>query len=455
MGEQGEATQHRRLSRRRSRRRRRLRRRLAIAAAVFAAALILVAAGRWVLPPLIEAFEGATARSLVVLPLRGGDDATDALVEDVTAELALRSGALVIASGSAFAYAGALIDPDRIASELGVRYALLGSASKAGEQIELELQLIEADGGQRLWYHRFRVGPAELPALRTAITAPVARALGMNEPPTSARLAGREPPHEAEAAALVVRAAASARGAARRERNAQALRLYEAAAALDPESAAALIGATRALLVILINPWGGEPDRSLLLARAEHTLSRALAQAPYDSEAQALRGRLLRLKGQSELAVTALEAVTAADANAATAWAELGRAQIDLGLAQDAVAHLRQALRLSPRDPELGLWQLWLGQAALHTGDAATARDWLQRALATRPDDAGPLPWLAIAEAWLGHDGDARQALDRYRRSRPLPTASSFDAGYPRSNKAVVAQREPMLAALRRLGLPE
>ena len=94
--------------------------------------------------------------SLVVLPFEnlGGDAADNYLVEgitdDLTGDLSHIPGAFVIARASAYSYRGKAVDIRQIGRELGVRYAVQGSARRAGPMLRVNAQLISAESGAHL-----------------------------------------------------------------------------------------------------------------------------------------------------------------------------------------------------------------------------------------------------------------------------------------------------------------
>ena len=77
------------------------------------------------------------------------------MVEDITVALGRWSWLFVIASSSAFAYKGRLVDVRQVGVELGVRYVLTGSVRKAGRPVRITVQLSDASDGVQIWAHRF------------------------------------------------------------------------------------------------------------------------------------------------------------------------------------------------------------------------------------------------------------------------------------------------------------
>jgi TolB-like protein len=79
----------------------------------------------------------------------------DGIVEEIITALSRIRWLFVIARNSSFTYKGQGIDVKQVAHELGVRYVLQGSVRKAGSQIRIAGQLIDAATGGHIWAHRF------------------------------------------------------------------------------------------------------------------------------------------------------------------------------------------------------------------------------------------------------------------------------------------------------------
>ena len=84
------------------------------------------------------------------------------------------------------------------------------------------------------------------------------------------------------------------------------------------------------------------------------------------------------------------------------AHAEIGAAKVLLGQAEDAEAHVQEALRLSPRDPLVYLWCMYAGWAKLYLGEEEEALAWLRRSIETNRNLPLSRFFLAAALARLG-----------------------------------------------------
>ena len=120
--------------------------------------------------------------SIAVLPFTnmGGDTEdvfVDGLTEDLITDLSRNDGLFVIARHSTFAYKGKSIDIRVVARELGVRYVLEGSARRAGGRVRINVQLIDAAGGDHLWADRFDRDLEDIFAVQDEVTSRIVEAL--------------------------------------------------------------------------------------------------------------------------------------------------------------------------------------------------------------------------------------------------------------------------------------
>src|SRR5262245_56909169 len=80
---------------------------------------------------------------------------SDGITEDLTADLSKVSSLFVIARTSAFVYKSKAVKVQEVGREMGVGYVLEGSVRKAGTQIRITAQLIDATTGFHLWTERY------------------------------------------------------------------------------------------------------------------------------------------------------------------------------------------------------------------------------------------------------------------------------------------------------------
>ena len=123
--------------------------------------------------------------SIVVLPFTNlsSDPAqqyfADGITEDLTTDLSRLADMFVISRNTAFTYRNKPVDTKQIGRELGVRYVLEGSVRRAGNQVRVNAQLIDAETDAHLWAERFNGDTRDLFALQDEITSRIAIALNL------------------------------------------------------------------------------------------------------------------------------------------------------------------------------------------------------------------------------------------------------------------------------------
>ncbi|TIQ02471.1 MAG: guanylyl cyclase, partial [Mesorhizobium sp.] len=124
--------------------------------------------------------------SVAVLPFTnissdaGQEHFADGMTDDLITDLSKVSGLFVIARNSTFVYRGKPVKISQVAEELGVRYVLEGSVRRAGEQVRVNAQLIDALTGGHVWADRFDGNVADIFAVQDVFVAKIVEALKVN-----------------------------------------------------------------------------------------------------------------------------------------------------------------------------------------------------------------------------------------------------------------------------------
>jgi TolB-like protein len=103
----------------------------------------------------------------------------DGLVEDLITDLSKVSGLCVIARNSTFFYKGKQVMVRQVSEELGVRYVLEGSVRRAGDQVRINCQLIDAATGGHLWSERYDGSMSDIFGLQDKINQKIVAALAV------------------------------------------------------------------------------------------------------------------------------------------------------------------------------------------------------------------------------------------------------------------------------------
>jgi tetratricopeptide (TPR) repeat protein len=235
---------------------------------------------------------------------------------------------------------------------------------------------------------------------------------------------------------------------------AEARRLFERALALDPANISGLLGIAFTDLSIALSFLAD--DRAARFAAAEAAAIKALSLAPENATAHLTLGAVQTYTNRAAQGVRQCERALELDRNLAIAHASIGNGKIQLGQAEEAEAHIQEALRLSPRDTYAYIWCFMAGSAKLRLGREEEAVAWLRRSIETNRSFPGSHFVLAAALARLGRLPEARFEAQAGLAISPTFTISRFRAGASGDDKpAWIAGYERIIDGLRKAGVPE
>ena len=379
--------------------------------------------------PMLGALKGPAIAVLPFVNLSGDPKLeyfSDGLTEDIMTELSRARDLRVLARNTTFQYKGKSVDVWKLGRELKVRYVLEGSVRRAGDDLRVSAQLIDAETGAHIWADKFDRKMADVFLLTDEvvgqIVAKIAGGYGVIEY-TEAKSAARKSPEQIQAYDLVLRA-----------RHAMALETHESyrsakeslgqAIALDPENALTL--RELAWLAVTGTIFGLEPTpvppqeiaaqaakavkldpadaRAHMVAayayffnkqsdRFERETQQAMALAPYDAEILATLAYMIATSGDWQRGADLANKANALNPDAARGWYEA-----TLYLAYYIMGDYERALKVIRQTP-------------------------FQQAFVTSLD------YLPI----LGQLGLKSEALEKWKRlleERPGWTSESFDNWY-------------------------
>jgi TolB-like protein/class 3 adenylate cyclase len=440
------------------------------------AVLLTIAVGLWWLrpsmkaPPAIVAAPGlekpaaplaARRLSIVVLPFANltGDPGqqyfADGVTEDLTTDLSRIADSFVISRNTAFTYKDKPVDTKQIGQDLGVRYVLEGSVQRSDQRVRVNAQLIDAETDAHVWAERFERDFGDLFALQDDVISRLA--VAFNIAVTTAEAA--RPTANPDALDCILR------GRAAWNNKAEAIGWFERALAIDPHSieakswlALALVG--RALTDRLFDSAATAGDRT----RAEALAAEVLSASPNNAIAHSVKGQLLRAAGRIEEAIPEFEAAIAYYRNSPANIAILGQCKLLTGALDEVIPAEEQAIRLSPRDPQIYNWYTWAGQSLLLQSRIDEAIVWLEKARGANP--AYPAAHTVLAAAYA-LKGDGERAAAELTEARKLVRDDHltsiahvrafgyFGAGYWGVPKVQALFEATLFAGLRKAGMPE
>jgi adenylate cyclase len=166
---------------------------------------------------------------------------SDGITEDITADLSKISSLFVIARTSAFAYKGKAVKVQEVGREMGVGYVLEGSARRAGTQVRITAQLIDATTGFHLWTERYDRPLRDLFAVQDEVVQKIVTTLKLQLTLWEQGYLVRKTTENLEAYDAYLRGTELFYSYTK-ETNVRAWQMYEQAIDLDPTYAAAYAG---------------------------------------------------------------------------------------------------------------------------------------------------------------------------------------------------------------------
>jgi serine/threonine protein kinase len=346
---------------------------------------------------------------LVVLPFRAlrTDPDTDflafSLPDAIATSLSGISSLVVRSSSVAARFAGDAPDLKAVATEADVDRIVMGTLVRAGEQLRVSAQLVDAPGGTLVAAHTVQASLGDLFALQDDLARRIvdALALPLGGVPTSP---APDAPRSPQAYELYLRANELARTY---EHLAEARDVYQKAIELDPGFAPAWAHLGRCYRVIgkFIE---NAPDSE---ARAEEAFRRALELNPRLTVAHKFYANLEADIGQSQRAMVRLIEEARRHGNDAELFAGLVHACRYCGLLDDSILASAEARRLDPNVPTS------VEQTILMTSDIDRLMS-----LPAPPLQSGADPGIrVIALGLAGRRDEARQALLAMRLTSAIP----------------------------------
>ena len=423
---------------------------------VLALALGYFALDKFVLSPQRQADELATAteeahlegrtealvesygdHSIAVLPFvdmsQEGDQEyfSDGIAEELLNLLAKIPELRVISRSSAFSYKGKDFKLGVVARELNVANILEGSVRKAGNQVRVTAQLIEARSDTHLWSETYDRPLDNIFAIQDDIAANIVTQLKVE-------LLGKTPTvQETDLAAYSLFLEGRYQ---RRQNSADSLeksqKLLEQVLAIDPD----YLPAMDDLITVYINQAhtgersfdeGYELARKLTLKglaidpdfgrlyiqlgwieaffdgdmeAAARSYERGLALAPTNTTSMGDAATFLFILGRLDEAIALGDYMNTRDPIHPVGLINQGNVLLTARRYEEAIANLRKALSLSPG---YGGAQFYLGTALLEAGDPETALVEIEK----ESSDGFRLTGLAIVHYALGNTQEADEAL--------------------------------------------
>jgi TolB-like protein/class 3 adenylate cyclase/Flp pilus assembly protein TadD/rhodanese-related sulfurtransferase len=337
---------------------------------------------------------------------------SDGMTEDLITDLSKNPELFVIARNSSFAYKGQKVKVHQVAEELGVRYVLEGSVRRAGDQVRINAQLIDATTGGHLWAERYDGTIADVFELQDKVTRQIVAALAVSLGTTEELETPQAETESPEAYDVFLQGWDYYRRGTPEDFSA-AIPFFERALQLDPNYGRA----NSALAAVYWNSmWSGWNWKMGLPQLQASTLAqkylRAARESPLKHSAltyQVASEYSSQFRRKADRALAHAERAIALDANNPAGYLAMANALLKAGRPDEATENVKTAMRLDPHFPASYLTRL--GRAQFSKGRFEEAAETFEKAVNRNPDDDWNFVYLAATYGQLGRDDKANAAV--------------------------------------------
>ena len=322
---------------------------------------------------------------------------TEGVHDDLLTRLSNIEGLRVISRTSVTKYRGGGKTLRQIGAELGVATIVEGSVQQYGDQVRINVQLIDAATDEHIWAKTYDRGLTmeNVFRIQSDITGEIAASLQQALSPVERQRLSAIPTVSMDAYSFY---AAGRRNLYQRrfEATIEARRLFEQAIEIDPGYADAYAGLAESVLLLLINHKAIEPDDAYRIASA--ATARALELDQYLAKAHALDGLIESMRWQqtrlgegNQKAAAAFRRATELNPNIADTYVWYAKLLESEGRFDEAIDNIRTAMNVDPlgRIPYVNLPNLLAAK-----GDNEQAIEMLLQAMTIFPDWEMPYEYL-------------------------------------------------------------
>lgn len=329
----------------------------------------------------------------------------DGMTEDLITDLSKIKSLMVVSRASTSDYRGTENDVRQIGKALNVQYVVEGSVRKAGDQVRINAQLIDAATGGHVWAQRYDGKLDDIFGLQDRVLSKIIGSLALELSEEERKRLAAKGTDSVAAYNLYLRGLYE-ESRFTREGYREATHYYEQALAIDPNYALPYTGIANILELSTRNGWSADIRGDL--KKAVELASRAVQLDPQNPKVYWSLGRAtarLRTPDALKRGIAALQRAIDLNPDFADAYAYLTVLYVGEGRAEDGLRSMKTAMRLNPNYP---FWYLFLrGIARFVTEDYPAAITDFEAAVERNPTALFLRWWLAAAYAQAGRQDDA------------------------------------------------
>jgi tetratricopeptide (TPR) repeat protein len=330
---------------------------------------------------------------------------------------------------------------------------LEGSVRRAGDQVRINAQLIDATTGGHLWAERYDGGLSDVFGLQDTITRKIVTVLSVQltageEAATALRETENTEAYDVFLKGWEQYLRQTPEGLQ------EAVTNFEKAVALDPNYSRAYAALAATYWQIQKRYWHAKFGFDQLhgaRSKAEELLEKAQRQPTALSHQVA--AAMLSLQGRHTEAIAEGGKAIGVDPNDADSYVALAGALSLAGNSDEALQLVQKAMRLNPHFPPFYLYELGLAQFGI--GDFRNAAASLEKATALNSEDRWSYRLLLATYGHLGREADAERIIevtDKSWRSNDPISIRAVAFWYPFKESA---DRERLATGLRKANVPD
>jgi TolB-like protein/Flp pilus assembly protein TadD len=351
---------------------------------------------------------GEAIDSIAILPFenRSGDSEleylSDGIAEGIINRLSKVSNlSRVMSSSTVRRYKGKEVDARTVGQELDVRAVVIGSMVQLGENIRINVELVDGESNATLWGDSYTRSQSAFHEIEEYLSAEIADALGIQLTPDQGEQLTKRDTESSEAHDAYLQGRYSLQ-IGTKEAGEKAIEYFEEAIRQDPDYALAHAGlsdAHRAMNNVYLPPWETMPPAREAaiealklddtLAEAHTSLANVKVWYDYDwVEAEAEFKRAIEL-----------------NPNLPEAHAGYALYLTAMLREEEAIREIQQAIKLNPFSPSIAADRVLVYTMLRHHGEAIEHG---LKAIDTYPNFATGYKWLGMA---YGHIGQFDEAI--------------------------------------------
>jgi adenylate cyclase len=387
--------------------------------------------------------------SIAILPFTNMSDDpeqryfADGMTDDLITDLSKISGLFVISRNSAFTYKDKPVKIRQVAEDLGVRYVMEGSVRRAGDQVRINAQLIDATTGGHLWAERYDGNISDIFVLQDQVVQKIVVSLAVNLTlEEQERQATNQETGSMRAYDEYLKGWQSYL-LTTEEGHDKAAKHLEQAINLDPTYSRAHAMLATVYYQNSVYGWSSDGEKS------KRQLELALKKPT--PLAHRLASNFLANEERWDEAIDEAARGIILDPNDPEGYAAMGKVLDRSGEPVKAMEFYDKALRLDPTFPSADLL-CYTGYNQFQLGRYEDSAVTLERSVTRSPGYHASYPVLAAAYGYLGRDREARDVIEAYNNIRGFQvnmtwlTNRTFSTPEP---------RERMREGLRKAGILE